>query len=188
MLKGRHPKLDPFVPTSWDIVGKMLDFADLAENSVLVDLGSGDGRLVIEAGRWYGSKSMGVELNPSLVEIARNRARLLRLNNAFFVNADMRTLSLKGVTHVTAYLTSKTLKKIEHTLLTAPYEAIIVTHDYPIPGWRPVEIMETWSSSDARHHRFYKYLRGISAPTHTPLTATRPSFQNLLKALRDKCA
>ncbi|MEM1972941.1 MAG: class I SAM-dependent methyltransferase, partial [Nitrososphaerota archaeon] len=150
MPRRGHSRLDPFVPTGWDIVGKMIDFADVEESSVVVDLGSGDGRLAIESNRSYGARSIGVELNPILVDISNRKTRLLGLEGVSFLNADIRMISLEGVTHVTAYLTSEALKRIEHVLLTAPQEAIIVTHNYPIPGWRPVETLDTWSSSDAR--------------------------------------
>jgi SAM-dependent methyltransferase len=168
MLNRRHPRLDPFVPTGWDMVGKIIDFAGPGEDSIIVDLGSGDGRLVIEAAKRCGSLSMGIELNPQLVEIANRRARALGLENVAFLNTDVRTVSLEGVTHIVAYLTSRALKEIEHVLLTAPKDAVIVTHNYPILGWRPVEVLEAWSSSDGKLHRLYKYTPRLSAPASTP--------------------
>ncbi|GBC71373.1 tRNA (guanine-N(7)-)-methyltransferase [Candidatus Calditenuaceae archaeon HR02] len=164
MLNRLRPRLDPFVPTGWDLVGKIIDFAGPGEDSVVVDLGSGDGRLVIEAAKRYGSLSMGIELNPHLVEIAKRRAGELRLENVAFLNTDVRVVSLQGVTHIVAYLTSRALKKIEHVLLTAPKDAVIVTHNYPIRGWIPIEVLETWSSSDGKLHRLYKYTPRLSAP------------------------
>ncbi len=164
MLGKRHPRLDPFVPTGWDMVGKIIDFAEPDENSVLVDLGSGDGRMVIEAAKRYGCASIGVELNPQLVELADKRARMLGLSNVSFLNADVRTVSLEGVTHLAPYLTSNALREIEHILLTAPADAVIVTHNYPIRGWQPVVVLDAWSSSDGKWHRLYKYTPRLSAP------------------------
>lgn len=173
MLSRKHPRLDPFVPTSWDMVGKIIDFAELSEDSVMIDLGSGDGRLVIDAALRYGCRSIGVELNPSLVEYASKRAESLGARSTAFLTADVRTISLDSATHITAYLTSKALKEIEHVLLTAPPHAIIVTHNYPIPRWRPTEVLETRSSSDGKTHILYKYIPALSAPQTTKLKTAR---------------
>jgi len=157
-------RLDPFVPTSWDMVEKILDFAELGEDSLVVDLGSGDGRLVMRAAELYGSRSIGVELDPQLVEYARRVADSRRLRRVSFINADAMTINLAGVTHVLAYLTRGALKRIEPVLLTARPNAVIVTHNYPIPGWRPVEVLETRSASDGRLHTLYKYIPARSVP------------------------
>ncbi|MEM0481828.1 MAG: class I SAM-dependent methyltransferase, partial [Nitrososphaerota archaeon] len=187
MLNRRHPRLDPFVPTGWDMVGKIIDFAGPGEDSILVDLGSGDGRLVIEAARRYGSISMGIELNPQLVDIANRRAGELRLENVAFLNTDVRVVSLEGVTHVVAYLTSRALKEVEHVLLTAPEDAVIVTHNYPIRGWSPIEVLETWSSSDGKLHRLYKYTPRLSAPASKqarPLATGARRLDTVLNSLK----
>lgn len=165
------------------MVGKIIDFAGPCEDSVVVDLGSGDGRLVIEAAKRYGSFSMGIELNPQLVEVAKRRVEELRLENVVFLNTDVRAVSLEGVTHVVAYLTSRALREIEHVLLTAPKDAVIVTHNYPIRGWTPVEVLETWSSSDGKLHRLYKYTPRLSAPASRPARPLETSALRIDKAL-----
>ncbi len=161
---GRRQRLDPFVPTPRDIVGRILDFAEIGEEAVLVDLGSGDGRIVIEAARRGSARAIGVEIDPALVEYSLETVRRLRLQTATFINDDVRSVDLTGATHVTAYLTSKALKAVEPVLLRARGDAIVVTHDYPIPGWKPLETLTTWSGSDGRRHTLYKYVPMYSAP------------------------
>jgi len=161
---GRRQRLDPFVPTPRDIVGRILDFAEIDEGAVLVDLGSGDGRIVVEAARRGSARAIGVEIDPALVEYSLETVRRLRLRTATFTNDDIRRVDLTGATHVTAYLTSKALRAIEPVLLKARRDAIVVTHDYPILGWAPVETLTTWSSSDGRRHTLYKYVPMYSAP------------------------
>jgi SAM-dependent methyltransferase len=164
MPQWRRLILDPFVPTGRDLVGKILDFAEISDKSVFLDLGSGDGRLVLEAARQGVAKAVGVEINPLLVDYSTGLARKLRLLNAVFVNEDIRRISLAFATHITAYLTTNTLRKIEPMLLTARDDAVIVTHNYPIPGWKPVEKLSAWSSSDGKTHVLYKYIPTRSAP------------------------
>ncbi|MDT7915346.1 MAG: methyltransferase domain-containing protein, partial [Candidatus Caldarchaeales archaeon] len=101
MPQWRRLILDPFVPTGRDLVGKILDFAEISDKSVLLDLGSGDGRLVLEAARQGVAKAVGVEINPLLVDYSTGLARKLRLPNAVFVNEDIRRISLAFATHIT---------------------------------------------------------------------------------------
>src|SRR5262249_16948890 len=60
-----------FVPTPHDIVEKMLELAAVKKDSLLVDLGSGDGRVLIAAARKYGCRAVGYEIDKGLVEISR---------------------------------------------------------------------------------------------------------------------
>src|SRR4051812_23032647 len=60
----------PFVPTSQALVEKMLDMANVTSEDYVIDLGSGDGRIVIAAAK-RGARALGVEFNGSLVELSR---------------------------------------------------------------------------------------------------------------------
>jgi SAM-dependent methyltransferase len=64
----------PFVPSPMLVVERMLQLAEVRKDDVLYDLGSGDGRIVIEAAKKFGVRGVGVDLNPTLVEQARRRA------------------------------------------------------------------------------------------------------------------
>src|SRR6185503_16571685 len=64
----------PFVPTPDVVVGRMLELAGVRRDDLVVDLGSGDGRLVIEAARRYGARGFGVEREARLVDLARATA------------------------------------------------------------------------------------------------------------------
>jgi predicted RNA methylase len=61
----------PFVPTDEKIVTKMLEMAKVTKTDHLIDLGSGDGRIVITAAKLYGARGLGVEIDPALVQKAR---------------------------------------------------------------------------------------------------------------------
>src|SRR5882762_6507955 len=64
-----------YVPTPDAVVSAMLDLAGVTAADVVYDLGSGDGRIVIEAARKYGARAVGIEIDPRLVEISRMVAR-----------------------------------------------------------------------------------------------------------------
>jgi len=155
-MVGRWKKLDPFVPTPLDVVEKIVELAELDENKVLLDMGSGDGRIPISASLMTGCIGIGIEINEELVRLAN---RKLRESSArvCIINDDLRRVDLSPVNVVTAYLTRKALLAAKPIFDTLRKDAVIVTHDYPIPGWKPVEVHEVWSSSDSRIHRLFKY-------------------------------
>ena len=64
----------PFVISADEVVHRMLRMADVGPNDYLIDLGSGDGRIPIAAAKRYGARGLGVDLDPPLVELARNNA------------------------------------------------------------------------------------------------------------------
>src|SRR5258706_4866828 len=65
----------PFVPTPAKVVDAMLDLARITPADVLVDLGSGDGRIVIAAAKRFGIDATGVEIEPALIQKSESSAR-----------------------------------------------------------------------------------------------------------------
>ena len=64
----------PFVPSPMHVVNKMIEVAQIKKGDILYDMGSGDGRIVIEAAKKYGIRGVGIDLNPELVAQARENA------------------------------------------------------------------------------------------------------------------
>src|SRR5262245_21029485 len=95
----------PFVPTDEKIVTKMLEMAKVTKTDHLIDLGSGDGRIVIAAAKRYGAKGMGVEIDPALVQQARENARAAGVaDRATFVEGDLFETDIRDATVITMYL------------------------------------------------------------------------------------
>src|SRR2546430_770223 len=65
----------PYVQSPMDVVDRMLRLAEPKAGEYLIDLGSGDGRIVIEAAKRYGTRGLGVDLEPRLVKLAEENAR-----------------------------------------------------------------------------------------------------------------
>lgn len=94
----------PYVSTPAADVQQMLDMAAVAPGDYLIDLGSGDGRIVIAAAR-RGVRAHGVELDPALVELSRERARQAGVADlADFSQGDAFDADISAATVVTLYL------------------------------------------------------------------------------------
>jgi SAM-dependent methyltransferase len=129
----------PYVPTPWPIVEDMLRLADVRAGDVVYDLGSGDGRLVIEAAKRYGARGVGVELQADLVKAALAGAKREGVaDRARFVQGDLFETDLRAATVVTLYLlprfATRLVPKLRAELRPG---ARIVSHDYPLSPWPP---------------------------------------------------
>ena len=138
------PDLDtPFVTTPDNVVRTMLELARLAPGERLVDLGSGDGRIVLEAAR-RGAIAHGVEIDPRLV--AQSRAAAAReglAGRATFATEDLFETDFGAADVVTMYLlpdvNARLAPKLYRTLRPG---ARIVSHDYGLGEWPADETVE----------------------------------------------
>src|SRR5690606_34722405 len=94
----------PYVPTVEEDVELMLDVAEVRRDDYVIDLGSGDGRIVIAAAR-RGARAHGVEIEPELVELARRNARDAGVEDrATFAEGDLFEADISAASVVTLYL------------------------------------------------------------------------------------
>lgn len=134
----------PFVPSSEEVVRKMLDMAQLGREKILYDLGCGDGRIVIMAARDYLAKAFGIEMREDLVATARDEITRLGLEGrAEIIHGNLFDVDLSRADVVTLYLTTsgneKLKPKLERELKPT---SRIVSHDFTIKGWKSPEISE----------------------------------------------
>ena len=133
----------PYVQSPMEVVDRMLRLAEPKPGEYLIDLGSGDGRIVVEAAKRYGARGLGVDLEPRLVELARQRARKAGVEAlAKFEVQDLFELDLGGADIVTAYLLPEVNLKLLPKLLKLKPGARVVTHDYDMGPWQPDETIE----------------------------------------------
>lgn len=147
----------PFVATPEVVVRRMLQLARVQPGEVLYDLGSGDGRIVIIAAKEFGARSIGVEIRKDLYEQSLARIRDMGLNNkASIINASFYDVDLSNADVVTMYLLTsineRLRPKLEKELRPA---SRVVTHDFEVPGWRPVVMEEVYE--DWRSHKLFLY-------------------------------
>jgi SAM-dependent methyltransferase len=128
-----------WVPTSPEMVEKMLDMAQVTPQDFVVDLGSGDGRNVIAAAK-RGARALGVEFNGDLVELSRQRARDAGVSDrASFLQGDMFEADISKATVLPLFLLPQNLERLRDKFLALRPGTRIVLNTYGVPGWEPDE-------------------------------------------------
>ena len=128
----------PFITTPDHVTLEMLRIAQVGPQDHLIDLGSGDGRIVITAARRFGATGLGVELVPDLV--ARSQASAAQAGVAERVQfrvQDLFDTDLAGFSVVTMYLLPEVNLKLRPRLLALPAGTRIVSHDWDMGDWPP---------------------------------------------------
>jgi cyclopropane fatty-acyl-phospholipid synthase-like methyltransferase len=134
-----HPDIH-YVPTSDPVVRSMLDLAHVTPADVVYDLGSGDGRIVIEAARNYGARGVGVELDPALIKQATKKALKAGVaDRVTFQEGDLFKADLSDATVVTLFLSPSVNARLETKLRRELKPgARVVSHRFAMPpDWKP---------------------------------------------------
>lgn len=132
----------PYIQTPMEIVERMLRMAEVRKDDYLIDLGSGDGRIVIEAAK-RGARGLGVDLDPQLIaEATENAARAGVGDRARFEKMDLFDTDLSAATVVSMYLLPEFNAKLLPRLLRLKPGTRIVSHDGGIGAWPPDETLE----------------------------------------------
>jgi SAM-dependent methyltransferase len=134
----------PFVVSPDAVVERMLYLAQPKAGERLVDLGSGDGRIVIEAAKRFGAKGYGVDIDPRLVKLATENAKRAGVESlASFEVRDLFETDLRGVSVVTMYLLPEVnLQLVPRLIAQLKPGARIVSHDYDLGPWPFDEMIE----------------------------------------------
>jgi len=141
-----------WVPTPPALVEKMLDMAHLTPNDRLVDLGSGDGVLVIAAAR-RGARARGVEYDPRLVEFSKRSARAAGVSaRTKFVRGDIFETDFSDATVVATFLLPSMNLRLRPTFLALKPGTRIVANTFAIGDWEPdetatIEPCERWCTA-----------------------------------------
>jgi SAM-dependent methyltransferase len=132
----------PYVQTPMEIVERMLRMAEVKQGDYVIDLGSGDGRIVVEAAK-RGARGLGVDLDPNLVRLANeNAARAGVAERAQFRVQDLFETDLSPASVVTFYLLPEVNVKLLPRLLALKPGTRVVSHDGGIGDWPADETLE----------------------------------------------
>ena len=132
----------PYVQTPMEIVERMLRMAEVGKDDYIIDLGSGDGRIVIEAAK-RGARGLGVDLDPNLVKHATENARAAGVGDrAEFAVKDIFETDLSRASVVAFYLLPEFNAKLLPKLVALKPGTRIVSHDGGIADWPPDERLE----------------------------------------------
>lgn len=158
---GQEGKDVPWVPTPDVLVDKMLEMAEVTADDLVIDLGSGDGRLVFAAAR-LGARAVGVELAPNLVALSERRAAEAGVaDRTEFVAADLFDFDLSPATVVTMFLLPDINYRLRPALFDLRPGTRIVSNTWDLrgsetdpdaPGWPPdatvvLDPCPTWCTS-----------------------------------------
>ena len=129
----------PFVTTPEDVVERMLALAGTGPADHVIDLGSGDGRIVIAAARLHGARAVGVEIDGKLVEDSRENARRAGVaSRVEFEERDVLLTDLSRATVVTIYLLPSLIDRLQPKFLDELRPGTrIVSHAFAMKGWKP---------------------------------------------------
>ena len=130
----------PWVPTPQVLIDRMLDMARLTPRDVVVDLGSGDGRMVIAAAK-LGARARGIEFNPNLVELSKRRAAEAGVaETAAFIQGDMYEADLSDATVLPLFLMTENLDHLVPKFLALRPGTRIVNNGFEFSSWDYDEI------------------------------------------------
>ena len=145
----------PYVPTPQTVVDEMLAMAEVTGNDVLYDLGSGDGRIPITAAKKFGTRGVGIDLNPVRVREANENAKEAGVTDKVrFTEGDLFQQDFNEATVVTLYLLPDVNIKLRPKLLAMKPGTRVVSHNYNMGDWDP-EKMKTMKTPDGVEHHIY---------------------------------
>ena len=179
------PGLDvPYVPTPPEVVAQMLALAAPTRNDVLYDLGSGDGRIVIEAARRFGTRGVGVDLNPVRVEEASANARRGGVQDRVrFRQQDLFATDLRPATIVTLYLLPRVNLELRPKLLEQLRPGTrVVSHAFDMGDWKADSVVEVKVNQGSGRAMVYAWT--IPAKVAGRWTLTTPEGRRVPLQLR----
>lgn len=132
-----------YVPSPQEIVDEMLKFAKVSKDDVVIDLGCGDGRIVISAAK-LGARGIGVDINPERIKESNENAVAAGVTDRVtFINEDLFKTDISSATVVTLYLLPARLAKLRPKLWKElKVGTRIVAHDFDLDDWKPEETLE----------------------------------------------
>jgi len=127
----------PYVPTPQYIVDRMLQMANVGGSDFVIDLGSGDGRIVITAAKRFGAQGLGVDISEKLVDLATTNAHKEQVaDKVRFERQDAFKTDVRPASVLTLYLLPQFVLDLRPKLLAELKPgARIVSHDYSLGDW-----------------------------------------------------
>jgi len=137
--RGQELSKLPYVPTPQIVVDEMIKLAAVAADDFVVDLGSGDGRIVITAAKQYKANGFGVDIDPRLVALSnKNAIEAGVADQARFFERDMFKTDIGKASVLMLYVLPDFMAKLRSKVLTELRPgARVVAHDYYMSEWHP---------------------------------------------------
>lgn len=149
----------PYVPTPQEVVDKMLDLADVQKGDYVIDLGSGDGRIVISAVK-RGAYGHGIDLDPQRIKEARQNARDQNIEDqVMFVQGNIFETDFSEASVITMYLLNSVNQKLRPKLLDNLEPGTrVVSHSFSMGDWEADKEVNVSPESGMRSHTIYYWV------------------------------
>jgi len=148
----------PYVPSKPEVVTEMLRMANVGKDDILYDLGCGDGRIVIAAAQRYGTRGVGVDINPVRIKESQENAALANVTHLVqFIEQDLFKTDFHEATVVSLYLLSSVNLRLRPLLLSQLKPGTrVVSHNYHMDTWKPDQSSEVMV--DNISHKVYLWI------------------------------
>jgi len=145
----------PYVPTPDRVVDEMLQMAQVDGDDILYDLGSGDGRIPITAAQRFGTRGVGIDLNPERVKEAKENAVKAQVTDKVeFLVGDIFKTDFSEATVLYLYLFPEVNLKLRSTIMEMKPGTRVVSHNYDMGDWVP-EQTKKLKMPNGREHTIY---------------------------------
>jgi hypothetical protein len=151
----------PYVPTPQEVVDRMLEIGKVGSSDYLIDLGSGDGRIVITAAKKHGTRGFGVDLNPDRINESNENAKLAGVTDKVaFYQRNLFETDLSQATVITMYLLPRVNLELRPKLLALVPGTRLVSHDFDMGDWKPdaqasLEVKDKYGGAGGTSDIFY---------------------------------
>lgn len=147
--KKRQPDV-PYVPTTEAAVREMLKLARVTRTDILYDLGCGDGRIVIEAAKQFGTRGVGIDIDPERIKEARENARRAGVESLVrFEEKDLFDASFSEATVVTLFLLPRINLKLRPKLIQDLSPGTrVVSNTFDMGDWKAEKEVNLAESDD----------------------------------------
>lgn len=146
----------PYVTTPMEVVDAMMDLADIKEGDILYDLGSGDGRIPIEAALRYGIKSIGIEIDSDLIREAKANAQENGVEDlATFVQRDIFESDFSDATVLVLYLFPEINLKLRPRIRELSRGTRVISHRFDMGDWKPRKTRKVILENGKEHVLYY---------------------------------
>jgi hypothetical protein len=151
----------PYVPTPQDVVERMLQIARVGPTDYVIDLGSGDGRIVVTAAKQHGARGFGVDLNPDRIRESNENARKHGVTDKVaFYQRNLFETDLSQATVITMYLLPRVNLELRPKLLNLKPGTRIVSHDFSMEDWKPdtqvtMDVPAKWGGTGGKSDIFF---------------------------------
>lgn len=139
---SRKPDIG-YIPTPHQITRSLLDFAKVNSRDILYDLGSGDGRVLIEAAQQWGTRGVGIDIDPQRIQQAQDKAQtagvgeLLEFRQGDLFESDFREASVVFI-YLLPHLNLRLRSRLQQQLQPG---SRIVSKDFDMGDWSPLETL-----------------------------------------------